>query len=39
MTRGIAAPTTYYFSRLFTDAARAVEVAAELPAWTLRASP
>jgi cephalosporin-C deacetylase len=31
MTRGIGDPDTYYFSRLFTDAARAVDVAAELP--------
>ena len=31
MTRGIADPDTYYFSRLFTDAARAVDMAAELP--------
>jgi cephalosporin-C deacetylase len=30
MTRGIAQPETYYFTRLMTDAARAVEVAAEL---------
>jgi cephalosporin-C deacetylase len=30
MTRGIASPETYYFTRLFVDAARAVEVAAEL---------
>jgi cephalosporin-C deacetylase len=30
MTRGIARPETYYFTRLFTDAARAVEVAAEI---------
>ena len=31
MTRGIATPETYYFTRLLTDAARAVEVAADLP--------
>jgi cephalosporin-C deacetylase len=30
MTRGIARPETYYFTRLFVDAARAVEVAASL---------
>jgi cephalosporin-C deacetylase len=30
MTRGIAAPESYYYTRLFVDAARAVEVAAEL---------
>jgi cephalosporin-C deacetylase len=30
MTRGIARPETYYFTRLFVDAARAVEVAADL---------
>jgi cephalosporin-C deacetylase len=30
MTRGIAAPESYYFTRLFVDAARAVEVAAGL---------
>jgi cephalosporin-C deacetylase len=30
MTRGIAHPESYYFTRLFVDAARAVEVAAEL---------
>jgi cephalosporin-C deacetylase len=30
MTRGIASPETYYFTRLFVDAARAVEVAAGL---------
>lgn len=28
MTRGIASPETYYYTRLFVDAARAVEVAA-----------
>jgi cephalosporin-C deacetylase len=31
MTRGIARPETYYYTRLFVDAVRAVEVAAELP--------
>jgi cephalosporin-C deacetylase len=31
MTRGIASPLTYYYTRLITDAARAVEVAASLP--------
>lgn len=31
MTRGIADPDDYYFTRLFLDAARAVDVAAELP--------
>lgn len=31
MTRGIARPEAYYFTRLFVDAARAVEVAASLP--------
>lgn len=30
MTRGIARPETYYFTRLIADAVRAVEVAAEL---------
>jgi cephalosporin-C deacetylase len=30
MTRGIARPETYYYTRLMTDAARAVEVAAAL---------
>jgi cephalosporin-C deacetylase len=30
MTRGIAAPETYYYTRLFVDAARAVEVAAAI---------
>jgi cephalosporin-C deacetylase len=30
MTRGIASPETYYFTRLIVDAARAVEVAAAL---------
>jgi len=30
MTRGIARPETYYYARLFTDAARAVEVAAAI---------
>ena len=30
MTRGISRPETYYYTRLYTDAARAVEVAAEL---------
>jgi cephalosporin-C deacetylase len=41
MTRGIAAPEDYYYTRMFTDAARAVDVALELagpaspagPAW------
>ncbi len=32
MTRGITAPETYYYRRLFTDAARAVEAARTLPA-------
>lgn len=31
MTRGIADPEHYYYTRLMLDAARAVEVAAELP--------
>ena len=31
MTRGIADPDDYYFTRLYLDAARAVDVAAELP--------
>jgi cephalosporin-C deacetylase len=31
MTRGIADPDTYYDTRLYVDAVRAVEVAAELP--------
>ncbi len=31
MTRGITDPGAYYFTRLFTDAVRAVETAAELP--------
>jgi cephalosporin-C deacetylase len=31
MTRGIARPETYYYTRLFADAVRAVEVAAEMP--------
>ena len=31
MTRGITSPDTYYYTRLYVDAARAVEVAAELP--------
>ena len=31
MTRGIARPLDYYFTRLFTDAARAVEAGADLP--------
>jgi cephalosporin-C deacetylase len=31
MTRGIADPDTYYYSRLITDAARAVDEAATLP--------
>ena len=30
MTRGITSPVDYYYTRLFTDAARAVDVAAEL---------
>ena len=30
MTRGIASPQTYYYTRLYVDAARAVEVAAGL---------
>ena len=30
MTRGITSPEGYYYTRLFTDAARAVDVAAEL---------
>jgi cephalosporin-C deacetylase len=30
MTRGITSPEDYYYTRLFTDAARAVDVAAEL---------
>ncbi|SDG60769.1 cephalosporin-C deacetylase [Lentzea fradiae] len=31
MTRGISSPDDYYYTRLFLDAARAVDVAAELP--------
>jgi cephalosporin-C deacetylase len=31
MTRGIARPETYYYRRLYVDAVRAVETAAELP--------
>ena len=31
MTRGIASPRDHYFRRLFTDAVRAVDAAAELP--------
>jgi cephalosporin-C deacetylase len=31
MTRGIASPETYYYRRLYVDAVRAVETAAELP--------
>jgi cephalosporin-C deacetylase len=31
MTRGITRPETYYYTRLYADAVRAVEVAAELP--------
>ncbi|MBG0562788.1 acetylxylan esterase [Actinoplanes aureus] len=31
LTRGVLAPETMYYRRLYTDAARAVEVAAELP--------
>ena len=31
MTRGIASPETYYFRRLYTDAVRALETAAEHP--------
>ena len=31
MTRGIATPETYYYRRLYVDAVRAVETAAELP--------
>nr|WP_198047074.1 acetylxylan esterase [Kutzneria sp. 744] len=30
MTRGISSPETYYYSRLFVDAVRAVDVASEL---------
>jgi cephalosporin-C deacetylase len=30
MTRGIASPETYYYTRLFVDAVRAVDVASEL---------
>ena len=32
MTRGIADPRTYYYTRLFIDAARAVQAAGRLPA-------
>ena len=46
MTRGVQSPETFYYRRLFTDAARAVEVAAELPGvgglkkiWTGHSSP
>jgi cephalosporin-C deacetylase len=38
MTRGIASPENYYYRRLYVDAVRAVETAAELPAWIARAS-
>ncbi|MEV6342630.1 acetylxylan esterase [Actinoplanes sp. NPDC051851] len=31
VTRGVRSPETYYYRRLYTDAARAVETAAELP--------
>ncbi|GAA4587407.1 cephalosporin-C deacetylase [Actinoplanes octamycinicus] len=31
LTRGVRSPETHYYRRLFTDAARAVETAAELP--------
>ena len=31
MTRGIASPQTYYYRRLYVDAVRAVETAAQLP--------
>ncbi len=31
MTRGVAAPETYYYCRLYVDAVRAVETAASLP--------
>ncbi|WP_086664059.1 acetylxylan esterase [Lentzea kentuckyensis] len=31
MTRGISSPDDYYFTRLYLDAARAVDVVAELP--------
>ncbi|MEV6300126.1 acetylxylan esterase [Actinoplanes sp. NPDC051861] len=31
VTRGVQSPETHYYRRLYTDAARAVEVAAELP--------
>jgi cephalosporin-C deacetylase len=31
MTRGVAAPETYYYRRLYVDAVRAVETAASLP--------
>lgn len=31
MTKGITSPDDYYYTRLFLDAARAVDVAAELP--------
>lgn len=31
MTRGIESPETYYYRRLFTDAARAVDAAREIP--------
>ncbi|MFC7528249.1 acetylxylan esterase [Actinoplanes sp. GCM10030250] len=31
LTRGVQSPDSFYYRRLFTDAARAVEVAAELP--------
>jgi cephalosporin-C deacetylase len=31
LTRGVRSPATHYYRRLFTDAARAVETAAELP--------
>jgi cephalosporin-C deacetylase len=31
MTRGLADPSDYYYTRLFVDAVRAIDVAAELP--------
>ena len=36
MTRGILDPATYYYRRLMTDAALAVDAARECPSWTAR---
>ena len=39
MTRGIDSPDTYYFRRLYADAVRAVETAAEHPLVDAARSP